>query len=64
FLAVGGVVRMSLWRQKFKNRNFIYALLLGFTLVIISCTPEEECETETVCYGNGNCIEKPKGNCF
>ncbi|MFT5147199.1 MAG: hypothetical protein ACI8RP_001845 [Urechidicola sp.] len=50
--------------QKFKNRNFIYALLLGFTLVIISCTPEEECETETVCYGNGNCIEKPKGNCF
>ena len=34
-------------------------LLLGFTLVIISCTPEEECETETVCYGNGNCIEKP-----
>ncbi|WP_170062930.1 hypothetical protein [Polaribacter butkevichii] len=51
--------------QKFKNRNFIYALFLGFTLVIISCTPEEEeCETKTVCYPGGGCIETPVGNCF
>lgn len=47
-----------------KNSNFIYPLLLGFILITVSCTPEDECKTETVCYGNGNCIEKPVGNCF
>ena len=50
--------------QKTKNNSLIYTLLLGVVLLIASCTPEEECETETVCYGNGNCIEKPTGNCF
>ncbi len=36
-------------------------LLVGFA----SCTPEDNCETETVCYGEGNCIEKPiPGSCF
>ena len=54
----------NLINKKIKNSNFIYALLLGFILITVSCAPEDECKTETVCYGNGNCIEKPVGNCF
>lgn len=55
---------MKMKNKKFKKSILIYTLLLGFTLLMVSCTPEEECKTETVCYGNGNCIEKPTGDCF
>ena len=42
------------------------AILAMIILNFISCTKEEGgCETETVCYGAGNCIEKPiPGTCF
>ncbi len=41
-------------------------LLVIIVLNFISCTKDEGgCETETVCDGAGNCIEKPiPGTCF
>ncbi len=41
-------------------------LLILTSLIIMSCTKNEEgCETETVCFGEGNCIERPiPGTCF
>ncbi len=52
-------------RLKLLNR-LKYIILSVIILNVISCTPEDgECETETVCYGNGNCVEKPiPGTCF
>lgn len=43
-----------------------YIIVSVITLNAISCATEEEgCETETICYGEGNCIEKPiHGTCF
>jgi len=46
-------------------QNLKYILFVGTILMTISCTEKNECETETVCYGDGNCIEKPiPGTCF
>ncbi|TDY63939.1 hypothetical protein DFQ06_0836 [Algibacter lectus] len=41
-------------------------LVATISLSFTSCTEEEGgCETETVCFGAGNCIEKPiAGSCF
>lgn len=41
-------------------------LLASIALSLTSCTDEDGgCETETVCFGEGNCIEKPiEGTCF
>ncbi|WNH09584.1 hypothetical protein [Thalassobellus suaedae] len=41
-------------------------ILAIIALSFISCTKQEGgCETETVCFGDGNCIEKPiPGTCF
>ena len=52
--------------KKSKLTYVHYVLLLSFAIISFSCTPEEsECETETVCYGDGNCIEKPiPGTCL
>lgn len=52
--------------KKSKLLNLKYVLFLSVIITLISCTPEEtECETEIVCYGDGNCIEKPiPGTCF
>ena len=38
-----------------------FTFLLILTLYITSCTETEdkECETETVCFGDGSCIERP-----
>ena len=51
-------------KTKFKST----ALILGISLIlstIISCEPEEnECETKTVCYEGGRCIETTVGKCF
>lgn len=43
-----------------------FVVLLSFVLSVVSCTNEDQgCETETVCFGDGNCIEKPiPGTCF
>jgi len=53
-------------RKKSNLYRLKYVLLLCFVITTISCTPEEPtCQTETVCYGEGNCIEKPiPGTCF
>jgi hypothetical protein len=52
--------------MKFIKKNAEYLLIFAFIFAIKSCTPEEsECQTETVCYGSGNCIEKPiPGTCL
>lgn len=50
----------------------VLLITLKYTFVVILflnllCCEEQnvECETETVCYGAGNCIEKPiSGSCF
>lgn len=46
-----------------KLKCVILSLML---LSTVSCETEEEgCQTETVCFGEGNCIEKPiPGTCF
>ena len=43
-----------------------YIILSIIILNVTSCTGDDEgCETETVCFGEGNCIEKPiPGTCF
>jgi hypothetical protein len=50
--------------NKLKYLKFIFVLC--FILTGTSCTPEEnECETKTVCYEGGSCIETPvPGNCY
>ena len=51
-------------KQIFTKLKYIPFLILFITT--ISCETEEgECEFETVCYGDNNCIEKPiPGTCF
>jgi hypothetical protein len=47
-----------------KFRLLVLLLVATFSL---SCEndSEEGCETETVCFGQGNCIERPiEGTCF
>ena len=47
------------------KKTMLKYLLLTFVLcTVFACTEEEECETETVCFGAGNCVERPTGNCF
>lgn len=51
----------------YKVKNKIkYVVLCVAVLNLVSCTDENDgCETETVCYGSGNCVEKPiPGTCF
>jgi hypothetical protein len=45
-------------------KHIILAVTISF--FFSSCTKEEGgCETETVCFGAGNCIERPiPGSCF
>ena len=49
------------FRNTLKFTSFL--ILVIFTL---SCTETEdnECETETICFGDGSCIEQPTGDCF
>ena len=47
--------------------KFKYIALFALLFVnVISCTDDNNgCETETVCFGSGNCVERPKpGTCF
>ncbi len=44
-----------------------YVLFLVLMSNFTACTNDDEagCETETVCFGDGNCIERPvPGTCF
>lgn len=52
-------------KSKLKYFGQIFILTIALTSGI-SCTPEEnECETKTVCYEGGGCIETPvPGNCY
>ncbi len=57
--------------EKLKNTTMKYTLkLIMFSIVIlsaISCTVDDDegCETETVCFGDGDCVERPiPGTCF
>lgn len=36
-----------------------YLLIPIFALTLFSCAQDDKPCTETVCYGDGNCIEKP-----
>lgn len=49
-----------------KLKYLKYIFILSFILIGTSCTPEEnECETKTVCYEGGGCIETPvPGSCY
>ena len=48
----------------FNKLKYLVLSIIIFTA--ISCTADETgCETETVCFGEGNCVEKPiEGTCF
>lgn len=47
-------------------KKVILFFVLFSSLALLSCEAEEEgCELETVCFGEGNCIERPiPGTCF
>lgn len=46
--------------------SILFAILLLTTLCLTSCGEEDKgCETETVCFGDNNCVERPiPGTCF
>jgi hypothetical protein len=44
-----------------------FMILSIIILSTISCTVDDDegCETETVCFGDGDCVERPiPGTCF
>lgn len=49
------------------SNKFKLVILLCVVVLSLSCEndSEEGCETETVCFGQGNCVERPiPGTCF
>jgi hypothetical protein len=48
----------------YKKLKFLFVIILMSNIAACTAT-ESGCETETICFGDNNCVERPiPGTCF